>query len=162
MGNFQVISIGLAIAIGFRQSAWEGMRGTYLFLLHRPAPHQKIFVQKIIIGLLLLELTAAVPLLAYGVWADLPGTHPTPFEWNMTIGSWCVWICLPVVYLGAFLAGIRPGLWRGTRLMPLFAGMGMLVVSSDLTWWGAVASSVVVSAVLLSGVHYVAAERDFG
>jgi hypothetical protein len=89
-GSFFNISIGLAIAIALRQSAWEGMRGTYLFSLHRPVSHQKIFAQKIITGLVLLELIAALPLLLYGLWADLPGTHPTPFEWSMTAGSWCI------------------------------------------------------------------------
>lgn len=65
VGSFQTISLGLAIALGLRQSAWEGMRGTYLFLLHRPAPHQQIFVHKILTGVVLLELTAALPLLAF-------------------------------------------------------------------------------------------------
>ena len=76
VGSFQAISLGLAIALGFRQSAWEGMRGTYLFLLHRPAPHQQIFVHKIITGLVLLMLVAAMPLLAYAAWAEPAGNPP--------------------------------------------------------------------------------------
>lgn len=82
----------------------------------------------------------------------------------MTIGSWCIWILLPVVYLGAFLSGLRPGLWRGTRLLPLFAALGLMLVSvsSQLELWEAAAITLALSAVLLSGVHCVAAERDYG
>ena len=33
---FGLVSGFFALALGFRQSAWESARGTYLFLLHRP------------------------------------------------------------------------------------------------------------------------------
>ncbi|MEI8229252.1 MAG: hypothetical protein WCH77_13460, partial [Planctomycetota bacterium] len=34
---------------------------------------------------------------------------------------------IPVVYLGGFLSGIRPGAWFGTRLFPLL-GAGLFAV----------------------------------
>ena len=34
---FWVVSVALAIGLGLRQSAAESLRGTWLFLLHRPA-----------------------------------------------------------------------------------------------------------------------------
>ncbi len=138
------------------------MRGTYLFLLHRPAPHQKIFLEKIATGLVLMMFVAAVPLLGYGAWADLPGTHPTPFEWDMTLPAWSIWVCLPVVYLGAFLAGLRPAMWRGTRLLPLFAGCALLSLFSGLVWWQAAVATAAVCLVILAGVHFVADERVYG
>ena len=39
----------------------------------------------------------------------------------MTAWAWQLWLCMPLVYLGAFLSGIRPARWFGTRLMPLVA-----------------------------------------
>ena len=37
----------------------------------------------------------------------------------MTIPVWLTWLAVGLVYLGAFLSGIRPAAWWGTRLMPL-------------------------------------------
>ncbi len=100
-GHFGIVSCVLAIALGLRQSAWEGMRGTYLFLLHRPASRGKILTAKVLTGLALLQLTAALPVLLYAVWASFPNTHASPFQWSMTESSWSAWLALPVVYLGA-------------------------------------------------------------
>jgi hypothetical protein len=69
---------------------------------------------------------------------------------------------LPVAYLGAFLTGLRPALWRGTRLLPLLAGVGVVLLASQLNWQAALALSVLISVVMVIGVDYVAAERDFG
>src|ERR1700693_5183086 len=50
MGWFVFISVVFAIALGFRQSAWESSKGTFLFLLHRPASRDKIFLTKLAAG----------------------------------------------------------------------------------------------------------------
>src|SRR5438445_802908 len=39
-----LLSFALAAALGFRQTAWEGMRGTFPFLLHRPISRNVIFL----------------------------------------------------------------------------------------------------------------------
>ena len=133
--QFAVVSCALAIALGLRQSAWEGIRGTYLFLLHRPALRGKIFAAKVLTGLALLQLTAALPVLLYGAWASLPNTHASPFEWSMTESTWSAWLVLPVVYLGAFLSGLRTARWTGTRLTPLLAALAGFVGLGDQRWW---------------------------
>lgn len=53
-----LIGAALAIALGFRQSAWEPHQGTALYLLHLPLSRRTIIVTKLIagIGLLLLGL----------------------------------------------------------------------------------------------------------
>ena len=43
----------------------------------------------------MMRLTAAAPILLYGWWASVPGTHPTPFEWDMTGPAWILWLGLP-------------------------------------------------------------------
>ncbi|HTU27257.1 MAG TPA: hypothetical protein VMF30_17750, partial [Pirellulales bacterium] len=122
-----VISVGLAIAVGLRQSAWEAMRGTYLFLLHRPTSRNQIFLAKLLVGLALVQFTAALPIVGYAAWAALPATHASPFELSMMAPAWTGWLCLPVVYLGAFLTGVLPGRWLGTRLLPTAATVAVFM-----------------------------------
>ena len=43
LGFFTFVSVLFAVALGFRQSAWESGQGTYLFLLHRPLNRDTIF-----------------------------------------------------------------------------------------------------------------------
>ena len=52
----------------------------------------------------------------------MPGKHASPFFWWMTATAWEAWGVIAIVYLAAFLAGIRPARWFGTRLLPLAAG----------------------------------------
>src|SRR5262249_33738065 len=47
---FTFVSVVFVVALGFRQSAGESARGTYLFLLHRPVPRLAIFLTKLGLG----------------------------------------------------------------------------------------------------------------
>jgi ABC-type transport system involved in multi-copper enzyme maturation permease subunit len=132
---FTLISVILAIALGFRQSAWESARGTYLFLLHRPVRREAIFLTKLLIGIGVLLFCASLPIVSYAAWAAVPGHHPSPFAWSMTGPAWQLALLMPLLYLGAFLSGIRPARWFGTRLLPLVAATVVLVVLADLPWW---------------------------
>ena len=81
----------------------------------------------------------------------------------MTESEWCVWLSLPVAYLGAFLSGVRPARWFGTRLLPGVAGSVLFVIVSQLPWpWPyALAGSLLLSVVFTSLVFHVAATSDF-
>ena len=125
--GFYLISLVFATALGFRQSAWESSRGDiYLFLLHRPLRREAIFRMKLAIGTGVFLVCASVPIVVYGSWAATSGTHAGPFEWSMTASYWQVVLLLPLVYLCAFLSGLRPARWFGTRLLPLAASLAML------------------------------------
>jgi hypothetical protein len=127
---------GLALALGLRQSAWEASRGTYLFLLHRPVSREWIFLIKIASGIGLGLLATLVPVAVYAWWAATPGHHASPFEWSMTVPAWhaCAWF-VPL-YLAAFLTGIRPARWFGTRLLPLLAaGLFLTYALSGVASW---------------------------
>ena len=54
-GNFTTIlffiGAALAIALGFRQSAWEPSQGTALYLLHLPLTRRTIFLTKLLTGI---------------------------------------------------------------------------------------------------------------
>jgi ABC-type transport system involved in multi-copper enzyme maturation permease subunit len=126
----------LAIALGFRQSAWEPSQGTALYLLHLPMTRRAIVLTKLLTGIGLLLACTLLPVLIYATWAALPGTHPGPFEWSMTGPAFRVWLILPLVYLGAFASGIRPARWFGSRLFPLFSVAVPAVLAYVVpSWW---------------------------
>lgn len=118
---FLTVSIIVAIIMGLHQTAWESWRQTTLFLLHRPMPRRQIFLGKILAGVILLLAVSALPLLLYCLWAATPGTHASPFYWGMTEAWWRDVLVALICYLGAFLAGLRPAIWIGSRTWPLVA-----------------------------------------
>ena len=126
---------GLAILLGLKQTAWEAMRGTFQFLLHRPLPRANIFWFKIAFGLLVMQGLTAAWILLYALWAATPGNHDAPFYWSMTLKALRVWLCLPILYLGAFLSGLRPAHWFATRLAPLIAAALFFTVLVGPPWW---------------------------
>lgn len=136
MGGFTLLSLAFAVALGFRQSAWEASRGTYLFLLHRPLRREAIFLVKLAIGTSIVLLCASAFIVLYGSWVARPGCHVGPFEWSMSEPAWRLTLLTPLVYLGAFLSGLRSARWFGTRLLPLVFALALLFVIKGLPgWW---------------------------
>lgn len=130
--GFVVASVVLAIALGLWQSAGETKRGTFAFLLHRPVTRRQIIGLKLSAGLMTYLLCAAIPLLAYTLWAATPGTHAGPFEWSMSWPAWTRWWAMTLVYAGAFLTGIRPARWYGTRFLPLIVAVVGFAISAGI------------------------------
>lgn len=134
--QFGVIAVVAAIVFGLHQTVWESWRQTTLFLLHRPMPRRDIFLGKLAAGTVLLLAVTAVPLIVYSLWAATPGTHASPFYWSMTEPWWRSVLVAIVCYLGAFLAGIRPALWIGSRTWPAIAVIVLAhLVTFDLPVW---------------------------
>lgn len=159
---FLVVSVVFAVVLGFRQSAWESASGTYLYLLHLPRSREAIFLTKLATGMVVLFVCAASPIVAYGWWASVPGHHAGPFEWSMTVPAWQMAMLVPVLYLGAFLSGLRPAWWFGTRLFPLIASGACLIALALTPWWFVwVPLAVLLYAVLISNVCHVARVRDY-
>jgi ABC-type transport system involved in multi-copper enzyme maturation permease subunit len=157
------IGFVLAIALGFRQSAWEPSQGTALYLLHLPLPRRTIFLTKLLTGMGLLMVCTLAPILIYATWASLPRTHAGPFEWSMTGPAFRIWLLLPLVYLGAFASGIRPARWIGSRLLPLVAVAipGIYLYILPHWWLIAFPLLLLVAAVLVSDILWEAETRDF-
>jgi hypothetical protein len=159
---FVLVSVVLAAALGFRQSAWESARGTYLFRLHRPVSREAVFLTKLAVGAGVLLGCSAVPIVLYGAWAAVPGHHASPFDWSMTGPAWRLALLMPLLYLGAFLSGLRPARWFGTRLLPLVASVVLLVVVNVAPWWAVgLPAAVVLYAALAANVCHVARVRDY-
>jgi ABC-type transport system involved in multi-copper enzyme maturation permease subunit len=161
---FAFLTAGLAIALGFWQTVSESNRGTFPFLLHRPLARHAIIGAKLATGLAVLIVEAGAAVLAYGLWATTPGTHPAPFAWSMAAFAWELALAMTVVYLGAFLSGLRPGLWWGTRLLPLVASCVATAFLSALAWtfggW-AVMAILLTDGLLIAAVFCAARSRDF-
>jgi len=157
-----VIVGGLAAALGLKQAAWEFGHSTYHFLLHRPVRRGSVFWTKLAVGVSLVLVLGASMILLYALWAQSPGRSAAPFFWSMTVPAWQCLLCLCLVYLGAFLSGLRPARWFGTRLAPGLAGFVLAMVIYAAPWWWLAVVGVVVSAwVILVAIFYYAAERDY-
>jgi len=157
------IGVALAIALGFRQSAWEPSQGTALYLLHFPLDRRTIFLTKLLTGISLQLVCTLLPLLIYATWAAMPGTHAGPFEWSMTGPALQIWLLMPLVYLGAFASGIRPAAWFGSRLLPLVSVALPAVLPDFVPHWWLIAFPMLllVAAVLASDILLEAGTRDF-
>lgn len=152
-----LVWIGVAggLALGFRQVLGESFRSTWLFLLHRPAPRSRIMLTKLAVGVGLLLASTALPVLLFAVWAALPRTHASPFDWRMTNVPLRICCGATCIYLAAFLSGLREARWYGTRLFPLFfAALVMfwiyMIVWLPLTGWiiAFVADAIYVAAIV--------------
>ncbi len=160
---FFYIGIALAIALGFRQSAWEPSQGTAPYLLHLPLARHTIFLTKLSTGIWILLACTLLPILIYGVWAAWPGTHAGPFEWSMAEPAFHIWLLMPLAYLGAFASGIRPARWFGTRLLPLVSAAipGLCLYLLPHWWLIGFPLSLLAAALLTSDILWVTETRDF-
>jgi hypothetical protein len=159
---FLLISAVFAVALGFRQSAWESARGTYLFLLHRPLGREAVMLTKLGVGAGVLLVGASVPVVLYAAWAAVPGHHPSPFAWSMTAGAWQMTLLMPLLYLGAFLSGLRPARWFGTRLLPLVTAVAALALLTEVPrWYLGLPLALGIDALLVANVYHVGRVRDY-
>jgi hypothetical protein len=104
--------------------------------------------------------------LVYGLWAATPGTHASPFEWSMTQPACVSWLAITILYLGAFLTGVRPGRWHASRLFPLIAAVIATLLTAMAAhafniapWLGAL--TVIVDLWIIGVILYVAQTRDY-
>jgi len=162
-GYFGTISFGLAIALGLSQSLGEAPRGTWLYLLHRPVERWRLIAWKLAFGGGLLLVATAWPVLAYAWWAATPGRHASPFEWSMTAPCWQIYVLMTALYLGAFLTGLRPARWFGSRLLPLVGAAALIFFMQWIPWWWllGVAALLALDVGLVACVLYVAGARDY-
>lgn len=152
----------MAIALGLKQTAWEARQGTFFFLLHRPLSRERVFAGKLAVGLSWVIVLSAAYLLIYAWWASTTGHVPAPFDWSMTIPAWRQWVAMPLVYFGAFLSGIRPARWWGTRLVPLAAAILAAVVAASMPWfWLTLLVTLIFTAPAIVAIFYYIRVRDY-
>jgi hypothetical protein len=167
--GFGWIAAILAITLGLKQSLGEAIHGTYPFLFHRPVGRGWLLGMKLAVGLASSLICGAIPILILAWWAATPGTHASPFQWSMTLEACQMWAGMPLLYLAAFLSGIRPGRWLGTRLLPLVAAgmvlfwfiMSAFTLSTENTILARGVILLIVNCVVLASIFHVARQRDF-
>lgn len=128
------ITGAFAICLGVWQSFGETWRGTFPLLLHVPMARKRLVAWKVILGVALALGLPVLALLAMSLWAAMPGTHASPFEWSMTEFCWRICFTAPLFYLGGFVTGLYPAHWLGTRLFPLLLAaliVAMLLIASE-------------------------------
>lgn len=170
---FGFVLVVIASAIGLAMSLDDGLRGTWAFALFRPVSRRAYIGAKLLVGGAMTLTLSLLPVLVYSAWAATPGNVASPFRWSLLQPAIeaCGWSV--VVFLGAFLSGIRPAKWWWSRLWPLVTSivLGMLfwltAIDSDffgeLTptsaqyWCACVALGVLLSVSILAVVE----ERDF-
>ena len=159
------ICVPAAIALGYRQTLGESIYGTYPFLFHRSAGRAWLIGTKLLVGATVYLACNMVSIVGYGLWAATPGTHAGPFEWSMTVPCWVAWFSMLILYLGAFLSGLRPGRWFGTRTLPL-VGAGLITfvaVAIAIIYHPLLGLSMVLVAIIwmIDAILSVARAQDF-
>lgn len=130
-------------------------------MLLQGASRAQVLGVKLSVGAVAIVLVAAIPLGIYTLWAAAPATHASPFYWSMCVWAWLNVFEIPLVYLAAFLSGLRPGAWLGSRLLPLvaalFALLTLIAHDSPIVFVALVAVQALFVAIIFS----IAVTRDF-
>jgi hypothetical protein len=160
---FMLTASLFALVLGFRQTFGESLQGTYLFVLHRCESPSVMFLPKLAVGIGLVLLGSAWPIVVYAAWAATPGNVPAPFDWSMTASAWRQLAVVPLLYLGAFLSALRPARWFGTRLVPLFSAVTAMFFFFEVTWPAGIRWIYLIAAYALfvATILYVARTRDY-
>ncbi len=171
MLQVSLVGTALAIPLAALQTWGESLHGTWNFLLHRPVRRNTIIRAKLVAGLALLLGGTGLPLLAYAVWAAMPGKHANPFQWWMTLLMVRVSFAAALVYSAVFLCGIREARWYVSRFWPILP-MGVIlyfqysiVLFTSRAGWVllVVCDGLVILSVLtlLAAIPYATTNRDF-
>lgn len=160
---FLLISLALAIVMGLVQCLSEDIQGTWRYVLSLPGGWRRILKLKFacaaVAWLAWIVVSFAVCLL--GLMAD-NGPSGESID-RLSEPMLRILVCVPVVYLGAFLTAVRRSNWFFSRLMPL-GGVLMcwyLVLVLPNWWLLAPLATVGLGAVLVAIVFHVSASRDF-
>ena len=154
----------LAVALGFHQTLGETVHGTYLLLFHLPVSRRRLMWIKLAAGLAVYAACTVPPVLVFAIWSATPGTHASPFAWSMTWPVWRILFSMTMLYMAAFLCGLRPARWFGSRLLPLVVGAtstGILLEAPLPWWWLPVLITVVVDVIFLVCIQHMVRVRDF-
>ena len=171
---FGFLLVVIASVLGLAMSLDDELRGTWAFALYRPVSRRAYIGAKLLVGGAMTLALSALPVAVYSMWAATPGNVAAPFRWSLLQPAIeaCGWSV--VVFLGAFLSGIRPAKWWWSRLWPLGATVVLglwfwvialepdfpiaSVVPNATQYWSLCSGMVVV---LVVSILAVVEERDF-
>lgn len=155
------IAVTFSVALGLSQ-AIEFNRRSSIFLMHMPISRQQLVWAKLMLGGVLLLVVFVSSILIASFAFALP--HRTaPFYWSMSLDLWRVVLTSTMVYLTAFLCGVRPASWFGTRLLPI-VGICVFAFAIQLIpfWWLITPVLILfVDWLLITTIMYFAETRDY-
>ena len=118
--------------LGWLQIHNERRPDLWAFLMHRPMTRTGIFLGKAIAGLGLYALVAGIPLLAFTIWARLPGHVAAPFDPVMLLPVTACVLGGILYYFAGMLTGLRQARWYASRVL----GLGVaIIVSLLMPFW---------------------------
>lgn len=166
LGPFGTVGFLLAAGLAIWQSVAESRGEAWLFMLSRPVSRRAVLMSKLLIGLLVVTVCTALPIVVYAAWASRPGSVAAPFEWGMTEIAWRYWAALTSIYLATLQTMLRPARWLGTRLLPVIAAISWLVARVMVgawywpVWWELLAV-LVINVCLVSSLLLTVREREY-
>ncbi|WP_339742405.1 hypothetical protein [uncultured Rubinisphaera sp.] len=125
----------LAGITGYWQTLSESMRGTWLFLWHRPIARSRMTLVKLSSGLGLIWCVTVFPMLFYALWAGSQGSIAAPFLWENTLMYWKSCFGLSMIYLSCYLSGLRRARWYGTRLLPVLMAISAFLLTTTTEYY---------------------------
>jgi hypothetical protein len=158
-----VVPTFFAGILGLVQTVSESVRGTWGYLLHLPPARRQVIQAKLVCGLATYLACSGLFLAACVLLALRRQTIIRPLEWWMISPiAQCI-VSGVLIYLGAFLTGLRPARWYGSRLLPLVgvtALWGVLLFMPN--WWVyGILSLLLLCAILIAMIFHVAMTRDY-
>lgn len=151
LGKLGLVCYGLALLLGFLMSWKEEVKRTWHFLWHRPVRRGQVLGAKLLAGALLYLPAGAAPFAFLAYWCSVPGHFPAPWAIELIYPGVEVIARGYVVFLGAFLCGIRPAKWYATKFVPLIGMVVLLIASSQIPIWYAVIPAFALTGVALLG-----------
>src|SRR4029077_1310467 len=129
----------------FLQIVFEAHGDKRSLLMHRPLSPSRIFLAKVIAGVVLYVVALGIPFLCLESWLATPGRMPAPYHWRMSL-PWLADILSGLVYYFAgMLVAQRAARWYGSRGLALAGAFSCSYLVSALPefWQALVAIGII-------------------
>lgn len=158
-----LVPASFAALLGLVQTVSESIQGTWGYLLHLPPARQRVIRIKLTSGLVAYTLCSGSFLAICVLVALSRQTVIRPLEWWMISPVMQCIVSGVLIYLGAFLTGLRPARWYGSRLLPLVGVSGLwgLLLYVPSWWVFGFPLLLVLCVVLIAMIFHVAEIRDY-
>jgi hypothetical protein len=151
LSALSVLACGMGLLLGLAMSWKEDIKRTWPFLLFRPVTRSQVIGAKLLAALALYCAALAVPFALLAVWCAVPGNTPAPWSADYLYPGLDTLARGLVVLLGAFLSGLRPARWYGTRFAPLAAAALIVVLAAVCPSWPVSSAALLLGILLFLG-----------
>lgn len=118
------------LALGFLQILPEQRKDRWAFWIHRPVSSRELFLGKVLSGTALYAMATILPLAGAFAWCAILSSSVLPFTTGMIVPGLIDALTGLCLYFAAFLTGLLPGRWYGSRDLPLVAAFVTALIAS--------------------------------